>query len=267
MIQSEDRIRVTLLGTGTSTGVPVIGCACPVCSSEDPRDKRTRSACVLETQGLRILIDIGPDFRGQALREGIRHIDAVLFTHHHFDHVGGIDDLRPFLFENRRPIICYARHNTVQVLRKMFTYIFEDRSYPGVPNLKLQSVEGPFTVTGRRDTAQSVSVVPVDAYHGELPLFGYRIGKFAYLTDTNRIPERSFDLLRGLDVLVLDALREEGHPTHFSFREAIRAAQRIGARQTYFTHMTHSALHADAEARLPEGIRLGYDGLVFETGA
>ncbi len=266
-MQREDRIRVTLLGTGTSTGVPVIGCACEVCMSSDPRDKRTRSACVLETQGLRILIDIGPDFRGQALREDIRHIDAVLFTHHHFDHVGGMDDLRPFLFGNQRPITCYARRNTVHVLRKMFTYIFEDGSYPGVPNLKLQTVERPFAVPGRRDPVQSVSVTPVDAYHGDLPLFGYRIGKFAYLTDTNRIPEKSFDLLHGLDVLVLDALREEGHPTHFSFREAIRAAQRIGARQTYFTHMTHSTLHADAEARLPEGIRLGYDGLVFETGA
>ena len=266
MTRNEDRIRVTLLGTGTSTGVPVIGCACPVCTSGDPRDERTRSACVFETQGLRILIDIGPDFRRQALREGIRHIDAVLFTHHHFDHVGGIDDLRPFLFKNRRPVPCYARRNTVEVLQKMFTYIFEDGSYPGVPNLALQTVDGPFTVTGRSDSSCSVSVIPIDAYHGSLPLFGYRIGKFAYLTDTNRIPEESFDLLHGLDVLVLDALREEGHPTHFSFDEAIRAAQRIDARRTYFTHMTHSTLHADAEARLPEGIRLGYDGLVFETG-
>lgn len=266
-MRNEDRIRVTLLGTGTSTGVPVIGCGCPVCASEDPRDKRTRSACFLETRGISILIDVGPDFRAQALREGVRRVDAALFTHHHFDHVAGMDDLRPFLFENRRPIPCYARGNTVRTLRKRFAYIFGSEAYPGVPDLRLRAVEGPFTVTGRGDPARSVSVTPVDAHHGKLPLFGYRVGKFAYLTDTNRIPEHSFDLLQGLDVLVLDALREQRHPTHFSFREAIRAAQRIGARQTYFTHMTHNALHADAEARLPEGIRLGYDGLVFETGA
>lgn len=266
MIRNEHCVRVTLLGTGTSTGVPVIGCGCAVCTSDDARDKRTRTACVVEACGVNIVIDTGPDFRQQALREGIRHIDAVLFTHHHFDHVVGVDDLRPFLFVNRRPIPCYARDNTAQVLQTMFTYIFEDGSYPGVPDLVLEEVSRPFDVVSRRTPSRSVRVVPIDVSHGNLPLYGYRVGDFAYLTDTNFIPEASYELLDDLDVLVLDALREEQHPTHFSFDEAVNAARRIGARQTYFVHMTHSILHADADARLPDGINLGYDGLSFDAG-
>ncbi len=265
MTQNEKRIRATLLGTGTSTGVPVIGCGCRVCTSDDPRDTRTRCACVVEVNGLTLLIDTGPDFRLQALREQIRHIDAVLFTHHHFDHVAGIDDLRPFLFDNRRPIPCYARGNTAAVLQTMFTYIFKDGSYPGVPDLALESVSRPFDVVSRADPSRSTHVVPIDVAHGDLPLFGYRVGDFAYLTDTNFIPEESFELLEDLDVLVLDALRDEFHPTHFSIDEAVRTAQRIGARQTYFIHMTHSVLHAEVDAYLPEGVNLGYDGLTFAT--
>lgn len=267
MTSSEDRVRVTLLGTGTSTGVPVIGCGCRVCRSDDVRDRRTRTACFFSVNGVNVVIDTGPDFRQQALREGIRHVDAVLFTHHHFDHVVGLDDLRPFLFENRRPIPCYARGNTVDVLQTMFTYIFEDGSYPGVPDLELRRIEGPFDVVSRRDASRSARIVPIDAGHGRLPLYGYRVGQFGYLTDTNYIPDESFELLEDLDVLVLDALREESHPTHFSFDEAVRAARRIGARQTYFIHMTHSVRHAEADARLPAGINLAYDGLTFETGA
>lgn len=252
---------VTLLGTGTSTGVPVIGCTCRVCRSPDPRDTRTRCACLVETDGLSLVIDTGPDFRRQALREGIRRVDAVLLTHHHFDHVVGLDDLRPFFFGNRAPIPCYARENTARVLRTMFHYIFDDGSYPGVSKLALEVVDGPFAVRSRYGTGAAVTVTPIEVFHGALPLFGYRIGRFAYLTDTNRIPEASFALLDGLDVLVLDALRHEPHATHFTIEEAVAVARRIGARQTYFIHMTHSLLHAEEEARLPEGIHLGYDGL------
>ena len=257
-------MRVTLLGTGTSTGIPVIGCSCRVCTSDDPLDRRTRCACHVEVDGLHLIIDTGPDFRRQALREGIDRVDAVLFTHHHFDHVVGLDDLRPFFFGNKRPLPCYARDNTAKVLRRMFTYIFCDGSYPGVPRLSLREIDGPFTVTSRYGQAGSVPVEPIDVMHGDLPAYGYRIGSFAYVTDTSHIPEESFARLEGLDVLVLDALRRKEHPTHFNFDDAVAAARRIGARQTYFIHMTHSILHAEDTARLPDGIDLGYDGLSFE---
>lgn len=262
-LQGDGTVKVTLLGTGTSTGVPVIGCACRVCRSSDPRDQRTRCACYIEVGGVHLVIDTGPDFRRQALREGLTRVDAVLFTHHHFDHIVGVDDLRPFLFDNRAPIPCYARPNTADVLRDMFRYIFTDGSYPGVPQLELHQVEAPFEVQSRYDKAASVRVEPIDVFHGDLPLYGYRIGRFAYLTDTSRIPEASFSRLQGLDVLVLDALRHQPHRTHFSVEEAVAAARRIGARQTYFVHMTHSMRHAEEDARLPEGMSLGYDGLSF----
>lgn len=265
MEKTEDRIKVTLLGTGTSTGIPVIGCRCRVCTSSDPRDERTRCACRIDAGGIQIVIDTGPDFRLQALREGIDHVDAVLFTHHHFDHVVGLDDLRPYLFSNRRPIPCYARDNTLEVLLRMFRYIFEDGTYPGVPDLRLEEVTGPFDVASREAPERTARVVPIDASHGDLPLFGYRIGRFAYVTDTNHLPEESYALLADLDVLVLDALRVEHHPTHFSVEEAVRVARRIGARQTFFVHMTHSISHAETDETLPGGMALGYDGLTFET--
>lgn len=263
-MSEEPRLQVTLLGTGTSTGVPVIGCNCRVCTSVDPRDQRTRTACWIRANGISIVIDTGPDFRAQALREGIRSIDAVLFTHHHFDHVVGVDDLRPFLFRHGAPIPCYARHDTAEVLQNMFQYIFADGSYPGVPNLVLQSVSGPFDVASREDPQRRVRVEPIEVYHGRMPLFGYRIGRFAYVTDTSNIPSHSLEKLQGVEVLVLDALRHESHPTHFSIAEAVDVARMIGARHTYFTHMTHNLLHAEETTRLPEGIDLGFDGLSFE---
>ena len=254
-------VRVTLLGTGTSTGVPVIGCDCRVCRSPDPRDRRTRCAAYVDWNGVRILIDAGPDLRVQALREGIGEVDAVLFTHHHFDHVVGLDDLRPFLFRNRRAIPCYAPDETAGVLRRMFSYIFEDGTYPGVSNLELRSVgEDPVDVGSRSGSAQ-VQVIPLPARHGETPVYGYRFGPFAYLTDTNHIPRETLARLAGVRVLVLDALRREPHRTHFSFSEAVEVARAVGAEQTWFVHMTHSVLHAEEDALLPDGISLAYDGL------
>ncbi len=257
-------MKVTMLGTGTSTGVPVIGCGCRVCTSTNPRDKRTRTACWIRVNGLSIIIDTGPDFRQQAIREGIRRVDAVLYTHHHFDHVVGLDDLRPFLFERKSPIPCYAGEDTARVMRRMFQYIFADGSYPGVPNLRLQVVEEPFVVRGRYDIDACVRVAPIEIYHGKMPLFGYRIGDFAYLTDASHIPNSSLAKLEGVRVLVLNALRHERHPTHFSIAEAVDIARTIGAEQTYFTHMTHSVLHEEENRNLPDGIELGYDGLSFE---
>ncbi|MDX1530539.1 MAG: MBL fold metallo-hydrolase, partial [Rhodothermales bacterium] len=254
----------------TSTGVPVIGCGCRVCTSADPRDQRTRCAAYVEAETaagpVRFVIDTGPDFRQQALREGISGVDAVLFTHHHFDHVVGLDDLRPFFFRNRAPIPCYAGPNTATVLRRMFAYVFADGSYPGVPLLELREVDGPFAVRSRSAPEAAVEVEPVEVFHGTLPMLGYRIGRFAYLTDVSRIPEASLTQLGDLDVLVLDALRREPHPTHFTIDEAVAAAEQVGARRTVFIHMTHNVLHAEEEARLPEGVALGYDGLTLEVG-
>lgn len=263
------RLRVTLLGTGTSTGVPVIGCGCRVCSSADPRDRRLRCAAhvVAETPEGRvhIQIDAGPDLRQQALSHGVTHVDAVLVTHHHFDHVAGLDDLRPFCFGDPERIPVYAPAASAEVLERSYPYLFREASYPGVARLRLERVDRPFHVSSRRH-ATRVEVVPVEAMHGDLPVVGYRIGDFAYLTDVNRIPGAALDRLAGLEVLVLGALRREPHQTHFSIDEAVEAAREVGARQTYFVHMTHSVLHAEENARLPEGVALAHDGLVVEVG-
>lgn len=260
---SDARMTVTLLGTGTSTGVPVIGCDCRVCQSTDPRDTRTRCACYIDVDGLGLLIDTGPDFRQQALREDLERVDAVLYTHHHFDHIVGLDDLRPLFFRNRAPLPCYADPETVAVFRRTYDYIFGEDRYPGAPRVTLHAVEHPFRVHSRHGEAASVRVTPIEVYHGNLMVYGYRLGRFAYITDVSRIPDASLTKLENLDVLVLDALRPESHPTHFSFDEATQVAQRIDARQTYFIHMTHNVLHAEANASLPDGIELGYDGLTF----
>lgn len=254
----------TLLGTGTSTGVPVIGCSCRTCTSEDPRDRRLRCACLIEANGVRILIDAGPDFRQQALEFGVADIDAVLITHHHFDHVVGLDDLRPFLFRGRPRIPVFAMPSSADVLASMFAYIFRDGSYPGVPRLDLREIRGPFSVHSRESDAE-VSVRPIPAVHGSMDVLGFRIGAFAYLTDVSDIPEASLELLQDLDVLVLDALRERPHPMHLTFDDAEAYARRIGARRTVFTHMTHDAMHAEFEARLPQGMEPGFDGLTFKA--
>lgn len=215
----------------------------------------------MQVNGLNLLLDAGPDIRTQSLRYGIPDVDAVLITHHHYDHVAGLDDLRPFLFRNRNAIPCYAVENTADTLVQMYGYIFRDGSYPGVARLTMNTVEGPFTVTARDGSGASVDVVPIPAMHGTLPVLGWRIGSFAYLTDVSTVPFASRSLLEGLDVLVLDALRDEPHPMHLSFDEAVQTAREIGARQTWFVHMTHSVLHAETDRRLPDGMALGWDGL------
>jgi phosphoribosyl 1,2-cyclic phosphate phosphodiesterase len=260
-------LTVTLLGTGTSTGVPVLGCGCAVCTSDDPRDTRTRCACYVRVGDMGLLIDTGPDFRRQALREDIDRIDAVCYTHHHFDHVVGLDDLRPFFFDNTRTMPCYAHPDTAAVLRRNYDYIFGSDPYPGAANVAIEVVDGPFEVPSRYDDSAPVPVDPLLLYHGETPVYGYRVGGFAYLTDVSRIPEPSYEALQDIDVLVLDALRPEPHPTHFSFEEAVATARRIGARRTYFVHMTHNVRHAEANARLPDDIQLAYDGLTVEVPA
>ena len=271
-----DEMTVTLLGTGTSTGVPVVGCDCEVCTSDDPRDDRTRCACYVRIGDVALLIDTGPDLRRQSLRENVDRIDAVLYTHHHFDHIAGLDDLRPFFFRNRRVMPCYGHQSTIEVLKEKYDYVFGTDPYPGAANLELHTVDASFTVPSRYPALSrnddpddvphepaTVDAEPIPLYHGSMPVYGYRIGRFAYLTDVNRIPEASYEKLTGLDTLVIDALRPQPHPTHFSFDEAVAEARRIGARQTYFIHMTHNVRHADQEDRLPEDVHLGYDGLTI----
>ncbi len=255
-------MQVTLLGTGTSVGIPIIGCPCRVCSSEDPRDVRTRCSCLVQTRGLTIVIDTGPDFRQQMLREGITEIDAVLFSHHHFDHVAGLDDLRPYFFRNKRPIPCFANDRTQHTLRQMYPWIFGTRFfYIAAPRLQLRACDGPFEVESRYGRDGTVEVIPIALLHGSSSVVGYRIGRFAYLTDTSHVPEQAYGDLQDLDVLVIDALQQGPHDKHLSIGEAVAVATRLAPRQTVLIHMTHSVLHAEENARLPAGVMLGYDGL------
>lgn len=249
-------LRLTMLGSGTSTGVPVIGCDCPVCRSGDPRNRRMRPGLRLEVAAGSIVIDTSPDFREQALRFGIDRVDAVLYTHSHADHVFGLDDLRVFNFRQRGSIPCFGSAETMGRMRQIFTYVFEaGQEGGGKPRLELVPVRAPFELLGER-------IVPVPVGHGEMEVFGFRVGRFACVTDVNFISEESFALLEGVELLVLSALRYRPHPTHFSLAESIAVAQRIGARRTLLTHIAHDIDHCRLELELPPGIELGYDGLV-----
>lgn len=247
-----------MLGSGTSTGVPVVGCGCAVCTSSDPRNRRLRPGIKLDLPGGTIVVDTSPDFREQSLRFGIERVDAVLYTHPHADHVFGLDDLRVFNFRQRAAIHCYGSEPTIARLRQIFSYVFEEgQEGGGKPRLELSAVAAPFEVLGER-------VVPVPVWHGTMPVHGYRLGRFALVTDVNRIPEESFELLDGLDLLVLSALRYRPHPTHFSIDEAVEIAARVGAGRTVFTHIAHEVDHGALLRELPAGVELGYDGLVVE---
>ncbi|HEU5254508.1 MAG TPA: MBL fold metallo-hydrolase [Vicinamibacterales bacterium] len=251
---------VTMLGTGTSHGVPMIGCACATCRSTDPRDRRLRpSIYVAVPERARILVDTATDLRQQALEHKLARVDAVLFTHAHADHILGLDDLRSFNALQGAAIPCYGNREALDAVRRQFPYVFEAplQEGGGVPQLTTNEITGPFAVGG-------VRVVPVPLWHGKLPILGFRFGNFAYLTDCNRIPDEAWTLVAGVDILVLDALRDTPHETHFTVAEAVAAAERIAPRLTYFTHMTHDLPHAKTNARLPAGVELAYDGLVFD---
>ena len=238
----------------------MIGCDCSTCRSSDPRDKRWRASVYVETDdGQAVLVDAGPDVRAQSLAFGIRRVDAIIFTHGHADHIMGLDDIRRFNVLQQRPMPCFGDQATLHDLRRSFFYVF-DPDTPrggGLPQIELFRVIGPFCL-GREE------ITPIPIFHGQRPILGLRIGTFAYLTDCSRIPEESWPLLEGLDLLVLDALRDKPHPTHYSFSEAIEVSARIGARRTCFTHMCHNLRHADTTAKLPSGVELAYDGLVVE---
>ena len=257
-------MRLTFLGTGTSFGVPQIGCDCAVCRSTDPRDKRTRSGAVLEADGATILIDTPPELRLQLIAAGFARIDAVVYTHEHADHINGIDDLRVFSVRQRKPLPLYGPPETLERLRASFKYIFDDAvpPYEGTskPSLTLHSTEPDQVLR-----IAGIDVLPLAFKHGHLRVFGYRFGRLAYITDIKEIPEGERPRLRDLDVLVLNALWWRPHPTHLSISEAIETARDLGARRTYLTHLTHETGHSELEAQLPAGVFPAYDGLTVEV--
>ena len=278
--------KLTFLGTGTSQGVPMIGCDCSVCKSADSRDKRYRSSAFVEYGGLKILVDAGPDFRSQMLRADIRHIDAILLTHNHKDHTGGLDDVRAFNYIERAPIRIYCEKYVEESLRREYSYAFAEKRYPGVPEWQITNIcEQPFTVCEnvpevklewvegqgyvktpcvRPDRVRSVEIIPVRGRHFNLPVLGYRFGNIAYLTDMNFIPEEEFSKLRDLDHFIINCVRRGRHISHFSLEEAVAVAVKVGAKHTWLTHLSHQLpKYTDLCMELPDNIRPAYDGLVI----
>lgn len=252
-------MRLTVLGVGSSAGTPVIGCQCATCRSDNPRNKRSRcSSLITLGNGKNILIDTGPDMRQQALRENITHVDAVLYTHTHADHLHGIDDLRAFCQRQRQQIPLYGKPDAMEHIVSKFGYaIREPMDYWDLPILSVNPVEQAFELFG-------VEVIPIPVLHGRLEMYGYRIGKLAYLTDVSAIPATSLELLHDLDVLLLDCLRYEPHYTHFSLAQSLEQAAIIGAKRTYLIHMTHEMEYAEVSEKLPPSVHVGYDGLQLD---
>lgn len=250
---------LTVLGSGTSMGVPTIGCECRVCTSSDPHDRRTRPSVLVSYGGHHVLIDTTPDFREQAIRERIRHLDAVLYTHAHADHILGLDDLRPLSFH--RPdgkIPLYAHERTGEVLRSVFRYIFDsDYKYGGLAQVELRKIEGPVELFG-------ACFEPVVVIHGDAEIYGFRFGSAAYLTDFSEIPEATMKRLHGLDILFLDALRHKPHPTHSTVENSLKIVERLQPQRAFFTHICHDLAHEETNAALPCNVRLSYDGMKLE---
>lgn len=250
--------KLTFLGTGTSQGIPMIGCGCEVCSSIDPRDKRLRASALVEHGGVRILIDAGPDFRQQMLSAGISGVDAILLTHNHKDHTGGLDDIRAFNYHSRKPVHIYCEKYVEDSLKMEFSYAFAENKYPGAPDWETHIIDDtPFTING-------VEIIPIRGRHFRLPVLGYRIGNIAYCTDMNHIPQEEFAKLQGLEHFVINCVRRGHHISHFSLEEAIETAQKVGARHSWLTHLSHQLPRQEVlEKELPAGISPAYDGLVI----
>lgn len=252
-------MRITFLGTGTSQGVPMIACNCAVCTSDDPRDQHLRSSILIEENGKNVVIDSGPDFRYQMLRAKVKHLEAVIFTHEHKDHIAGLDDIRAFNYFQNSAIDVYADLRVQTALKREFSYIFSDYQYPGIPQINLKTIGlEPFTAAG-------IPFVPIEVMHYKLPVLGFRIHDFTYITDAKTVSEKETEKIKGSKVLVLNGLQKEKHISHFTFAEAIAFAQKIGAEMTYFTHISHRlGKYEDVSAELPPNIRLAYDGLQIE---
>ncbi len=253
------KTRLTFLGTGTSQGVPMIGCGCEVCKSQDPRDKRLRASVLVEHEGLRVLVDAGPDFRYQMLRAGVSSLDAILLTHNHKDHTGGLDDIRAFNYHEKRATQIYCEKYVEESLRKEYSYAFEEIKYPGAPEWDVHIIdENPFTIKG-------VEITPIRGRHFKLPVLGYRFGNIAYCTDMNHIPEEEYSKLQGLDHFIINCVRRGRHISHYSLEQAIEVAEKVGAKHSWLTHLSHQLpCHEELTKELPEGILPAFDGLVIE---
>jgi phosphoribosyl 1,2-cyclic phosphate phosphodiesterase len=252
-------VTITFLGTGTSQGVPVIACDCEVCTSADHEDKRLRSSVMIEAGGKVIVIDSGPDFRYQMLRAHVKHLDAIIFTHEHKDHVAGMDDIRAFNYRQQSAIDVYATERVQTALKREFSYIFHEFKYPGIPQVELHTIDNsPFDIG-------PVHIIPIEVMHYKLPVLGFRIGDFTYITDAKTISDPEKEKIKGSRILVINALQKDSHISHFTLDEAIAFAQDIGAEQTYFTHISHRlGKHHEVSALLPAGIHLAWDGLKLE---
>ena len=253
-------MKFTFLGTGTSQGVPMIGCKCAICTSTDFKDKRLRSSLMVESESHRVVIDSGPDFRQQMLREKVDSLDGIVFTHEHKDHIAGLDDVRAFNYLHKKPIDVYASLQVQEALRREFFYIFNGHNYPGIPKISLHTIdEQPFEAGG-------ITFTPIPVMHMQLPVLGFRIGNFSYITDANYISDESKKLLANSEVLVLNALRVEKHVSHFNLEEAIELVNELKPKTTYLTHISHQlGKHEEVEKSLPQNIRLAYDGLVVRS--
>lgn len=281
------KARLTFLGTGTSQGVPMIGCGCKVCRSDDPKDKRLRSSALVEYDGMRILIDAGPDFRQQMLREGISHLDAILLTHNHKDHTGGLDDIRAFNYLEKRATEIYCEASVEKSLRMEYAYAFAEKKYPGAPEWKVHIIDGePFRISyggpyeiltwtaekgyvreiaGKDDPVRTTEIIPIRGMHYKLPVLGFRFGDIAYCTDMNHIPDSEFAKLEGLNHFVINCVKYGKHISHYSVEEAVAVSQRVGAKHTWLTHLSHQIpCHKEFASALPDGILPAYDGLTIE---
>lgn len=252
-------MKVTFLGTGTSQGIPVIACNCEVCRSNDPRDKRLRTSIMLSSETTNLVIDTGPDFRQQMLREHVNKLDGVVFTHEHKDHIAGMDDIRAFNFIQKKDMDIYASAEVQIALKREFHYVFANKKYPGVPRVKLHSInDAPFMVG-------DIKLTPINVLHYMMPVKSYRVGSFSYITDAKTIPEKEFEKLKGTEILVINALRKTTHVSHFNLEEALQIIERIKPRKAYLTHLSHlMGLHYKLENELPENVEIAVDGLTIE---
>lgn len=279
--------KLTFLGTGTSQGVPMIGCSCDVCRSNDPRDKRLRASALVDYDGIRILVDAGPDFRQQMLRENVTHLDAILLTHNHKDHTGGLDDVRAFNYLEKRATEIYCEKYVEESLRLEYGYAFAEKKYPGAPEWHVHNIdEKPFQIStggeeevllwtsgkgytrtrvSSQEESRNTEIIPIRGMHYKLPVLGYRFGNIAYCTDMNLIPEEEFEKLQGLDHFVINCVKNGKHISHFSIEEAVQTALKVGAKHSWLTHLSHQLpCHAQLEKELPSGIHPAYDGLKLE---
>jgi phosphoribosyl 1,2-cyclic phosphate phosphodiesterase len=251
-------VKITFLGTGTSQGVPVIACDCETCRSEDPRDKRLRTSLLIENEETTLVIDAGPDFRQQMLRANVGKLDSIILTHEHKDHIAGMDDVRAFNYRTRDAIDIYAEERVQKAVRREFSYVFAEHQYPGVPKMRL------FDIPAYGFEVKSIKLIPIRVFHYRLPIYGFRTGNFAYITDANYIPEESKELLYGVKYLVINALRKEKHISHFSLREAVDLIREISPKKAFITHIGHQmGRHSEVSRELPPEITLAWDGLSF----